>query len=443
VTADAPPAGGAGSATGRSTSLLVVALVALVIGVAIRVALLPTDGLRGDIDQFVLWVHGIAVNGLPVAYDRDLAFPPVMAYLWGLLAAIQPAFQTVTDGSDPAIRILMKLPASLADIGLAALVAYGLRATPRWAVAGFAAMLLYPAVIDISAWWGQYESIYLLSALAAALFAINGRNGWGAAFLAVSIMTKPQALPFLVPFAAWFWATGGPRGFLRAALIGGAVVVVLWLPFLAAGGPVDYLHNLAQYQGGVFSILSLRAWNLWWLVQSVLAGGSFVADDVAFLGPVTLRWIGYAVVGVLELTVALAVFRDPRPRTLILGLAAATLVAFCFLTSMHERYAYGALVFLMLLIPERRVRWLAIAFGLVFTLNLLAAAPPTETIGKLLPVGGSLGIVGSLAMLAITGACLWLMSDGAPGRSAQGRERATAPTEPGEDRDKQERELLE
>jgi hypothetical protein len=32
-------------------------------------------GLR-DPDQFVLWVHGIAVDGLPNAYDQTLAFPP-------------------------------------------------------------------------------------------------------------------------------------------------------------------------------------------------------------------------------------------------------------------------------------------------------------------------------------------------------------------------------
>ena len=48
--------------------------------------LLPTDGLRGDLDQFVLWVHGIAVNGLPNAYDQQLSFPPVMAYVWWLLS---------------------------------------------------------------------------------------------------------------------------------------------------------------------------------------------------------------------------------------------------------------------------------------------------------------------------------------------------------------------
>ena len=49
--------------------------VALVAGILIRLVLLPTEGLTGDLDQFVLWVHGIAVNGLGNAYDQNLSFP--------------------------------------------------------------------------------------------------------------------------------------------------------------------------------------------------------------------------------------------------------------------------------------------------------------------------------------------------------------------------------
>lgn len=404
MTAEAPPE--AARWTGRQTATLGIALI---IGIVIRVVLLPTDGFRPDLDQFVLWVHGIAINGLPPAYDMDITFGPVMAYIWGILAAIQPAFQTVTDASDPAIRALMKTPASLADLGLAALVVYALRARPTWAVVGGVAVLLHPAVFDISAWWGQYESIYLLSALGAVVFAINGHNGPAAALVAVSLMTKPQALPFILPFAAWFWATDGWRELVRTGLIGLGVVVVLWLPFIPAGGPAAYLGNLAEYQSGVFAILSLRAWNAWWLVQELAAGGGFAADDVAILGPFTFRAVGYAVTALLSLIVALLILRDPRPRTLVLGLAAATLVAFCFLTAMHERYSFGALVFLMLLVPDVRMRWLGLAFGIAFTLNLLAAVPPTPQIGELLPVAGPLGIAGSIAMLTITGVLLVLL----------------------------------
>src|SRR4029079_3098503 len=172
---------------------------------------------------------------------QNLSFPPVMVYVWGALAALEPAFRTATTSADQMVRIVMKSPAVIADLALGALVAVHLRATPRWAVLGAAAVLLHPAVIDISAWWGQYESIYMLSALAAVLCAVRGRNGAAAALLAVALMPKPQVLPFLLPFAAWFWATGGWRGLVRAGLIGLAVIVLLWLPFIPAGGPANYL----------------------------------------------------------------------------------------------------------------------------------------------------------------------------------------------------------
>ena len=387
----------------------------LVVGIAVRIALLPAEGLRGDLDQFVGWVHHIARNGLGSLYQPTEAGPvtfgPVMGYVWAVLAGVQPAFQTATDASDLGIRVLMKVPASLADIGLAVVVAYALRARPGWAVVGAAAILLHPAVIDVSAWWGQYESIYVLAAAIAAVLAINDRNGWAAAAIALALMTKPQALPMLVPFAAWFWARNGWTGLARAGAIGLAVAALVWLPFIPTGGPAGYLSNLATYQNEIFAVASLRAWNLWWLFQTFAAGGSFVADGPGFVGPVSLRLIGYLLAGAMELLVAVVIVRDPRPRTLLLGLATAVLGGFALLTQMHERYAFGGVAFLALLLPDRRLRWVGAAFGLAFTANLLAAVPPTTGIGSVLPVGGAVGVVGSISMLAITAIVAFLVVD--------------------------------
>jgi Gpi18-like mannosyltransferase len=380
-----------------------------IVAIAIRVALLPTPGLPGDLDQFVLWVHGLATAPFGHAYDQNLSFPPVMVYIWGVLAAIEPAFRTVTTSAEPAIRAIMKAPASIADLALGLLVIWHLRATPRWAVLGGAAILLHPAVIDVSAWWGQYESIYVLGGAVAYVLAVRGHSLWAAAALAVALMTKPQALPFLVPFGAWILARDGWRGALRAALVGAAVIAALWLPFLAAGGVQAYADNLATYQGDIFAILSLRAWNAWWLVQELFAGGQFVSDQGAILGPITLRHVGYGLALLGELAVFGLVYRARSPRALAYGLAAAVLVAFCLLTTMHERYAFGTLAFLVLAFPDRRATWLALAFGIVFTLNLLAAVPPTPEIGAALPVSGPLGIAGSITMLCVLGSTLAIL----------------------------------
>ena len=150
----------------------------------VRALLLPTPGLTGDLDQFVVWVHGIATAPLGQAYDQDIAFPPVMVYLWAFLATLEPAFRTVTDSADPAIRALMKLPASAADLALAAGIGWALRARPTWAVVAALGVALHPAVIDISAWWGQYEPLYVLPALAGFLLVTHGRPGWAAVRLA-------------------------------------------------------------------------------------------------------------------------------------------------------------------------------------------------------------------------------------------------------------------
>ncbi|MFL5680497.1 MAG: hypothetical protein ACJ77B_07845 [Chloroflexota bacterium] len=381
----------------------------IVAAVGIRAALLPTPGLAGDIDQFVVWTNGIATHGLGRAYDQNISFAPVMVWIWGFLALVDPAFRTATDSSDVAVRVAMKLPAVIADAGLALGVAYALRARPGWAVVGGLAIALHPAVIDVGAWWGQYDAVYALFALVAYLLAVGGRPGWGAVAIALAVMTKPQALPLAVPFAAFYLARFGVAGSIRYGALALVTVAIVWLPFIGAGGPVAYLHNLAEYQGGVFAILSLRAWNLWWLLQTALGDGSFIADSAAIAGPITIRTFGYLIAIVLEAIVFVSVWRSPSSRTLALGMAASALLAFGALTAMHERYAFAAIVFLMLGIPEPRIRWLAIVFGVAYTANLLAAAPPTAGIAAALPVTGPIATVGTLAILAVTAAVVALM----------------------------------
>ena len=368
-------------------------------------------------------MHHIATQGLSTLYEGTdagpVTFGPVMAYIWAVLAAIQPAFATATDASDPAIRALMKLPASLADLGLAALVVYALRDRPRWAAVGGAVVLLVPATWYVSAWWGQYEAIFALSALAAVIAVIKGRNDLAAILIAVSLMTKPQAIAFVIPFAAWFWATGGWRGLVRAGVLGALTAAVLWIPFLPTG-PLGYLRNLGTYQNEIFNVLSLRAWNPWWILQVVAAGGDFIRDDVAIIGPFTLRHVGYLGTAVLSILIGLAIVRDARPRTLILGVVASVLGIFTWMTQMHERYAYAALVVILLLIPDRRIRWFAAVLGVVFTLNLFAAVPATPGLAAVFPVDGVVGIAGSIVMTA-SATLAFIQLRRSSGRQADGR----------------------
>ena len=376
--------------------------VGLLAAAILRLALLPAVGLRDDTDQFVGWVHQLA-TGLPLgeAYRLDLSFPPVMVYVFWALAHLVPAFGTAADAGDLTARIAIKAPAAVADLGLALGVAYLLRERPRWAIGAALAVAFVPLTWYVSAWWGQFESIYVLLGLLAAILVLADHPLPAAVALGLAVMTKPQALPFLVPFAEYAL---GRYGWRRAAVFGvvtGAIAAATWLPFLADGGPSRYLDNLGHYQDKVFGVLSLRAWNAWWLVQEPATGGSFLADTGRLLGPLTPRMLGYAVAGLGELAVFLVVLRRPTRDGLLLGLAASVLVAFCLLTTMHERYSYGAVIFLAAAMSGRvrAAAWAVLAVAA--TANVIAAIPPSTVPGSLIPLGGVVGIAGSVVILSV------------------------------------------
>ena len=368
----------------------------------IRIALWPRPGLAGDLDDFARWAGAIARDGLATAYDQPISFPPVLPWLWATLAAVAPPLAHAESAADPLVRAALKLPASLADLALAMGVGYALRSRPRWALAGALATALSPAAIYISALWGQFESLYVLPVLVAYLLAIRGRLGWAGVALAVALMTKPQALPLALPFVAWVLGRGGLRSLVAPAVAGAATIALLWAPFLASGGPLRYLDHLRDYSE-LFSVISLRAWNPWWLVQMPFGTERLIVDTTAITGPLTFRLVGMAIAVVLGAAIAIWVARRPTPESLAWGLVAVSLAAFCALTTMHERYAFPAIALLPLLWPDRRLVILWALLSIAFTLNLVASVPPTGPPGSLIPVDGPLGIVGSLA---ITGGLL-------------------------------------
>ena len=376
----------------------------IVVGLAvtIRAILLPSVPFReDDLDVFARWAHEIAVGPFGQAYGGDINLLPVMVYVWGVLGALQPAFHTAIDASDATIRIFLKAPATLADIGLVLAAMWSLRDRPGWAIVGGLAVGLHPAFFSDSAWWGQTDALYILPAFIAFLFARAGKPIPAAIALGISVMTKPQAAIFLVPFAAFALRRLDRRQLLLSVGSLLATIAILWSPFILAGGPANYLHTVTALQTGAFASISLGAWNVWWMAGQVLPDNLLV-DSAPLLGPINAREIGIAIALVGEIIVFLAVWSVPSSRRLALGLASATLIAFCVLTAMHERYSLGALVFLVPLLPDRRVLAIWVALSLGITANMLLTEPPALV--------ARLGVIGAGLILATTLACLWLLT---------------------------------
>jgi hypothetical protein len=378
------------------------AVMVLAVAITIRAILLPSVPFReGDLDVFARWAHEVAVGPFGHAYGGDINLLPIMVYIWGVLGALQPAFLTAIDASDETVRIFLKAPASLADIGLVIAAMWSLRDRPGLAIVGGLAVGIHPVFFSDSAWWGQTDALYLLPAFIAFLFARAGKPVPAAIALGTSVMTKPQAAIFLVPFAAYALRRLDRRQLLLSVGSLFATIAILWSPFILAGGPGDHLHTVATLQTGVFASISIGAWNAWWIAGQVLPD-SLLVDSAPMLGPINAREIGMAMAVVGEIIVFFAVWSVPSLRRLGLGLATATLIAFCVLTAMHERYSLGALVFLIPLLPDRRILAIWVALSVAVTGNMLLTEPPGFV--------ARVGVIGAGVIMAMTLACIWLLT---------------------------------
>lgn len=123
-----------------------------------------------------------------------------------------------------------------------------------WRLALGAVLVCNPIAVR-SAWFGQNDAPSLLLVVLTFALLSRRRFGWAAAALAGAILLKQFALVAL-PFAALIvLKQGAGRSELRrAALVFGAVVLVLILPFLAAD-PAAFYDDTIKFGAGTYKIV--------------------------------------------------------------------------------------------------------------------------------------------------------------------------------------------
>ena len=361
----------------------------LVAGFVIRLLFIGNEGFKTDVDTFEAWAGMLATHGFANFYTSGgfADYPPGYLYILGFVGWL---WHALFNGNYTVLKVLVKLPAVLADLGIGVLVFGIVRrfANERLALAASAFYLLNPAVVYNSAAWGQVDSV----AGGLALFAIyclvrsddrveTRVSGWivGAWLLiGYSLLIKPQAavlLPLMVAFAFVDRERRQARLISTAAGIVAALVlaVILAEPFHASNPAAAFGWLIERYSYGssVYAYNSVNAFNLW-----AIRGAMWQPDTTPVnlfgslsLGPQYL-W-GIVLVAV---AVALVVWRYVQERTtraLLEGCAVVTIAFFVLATRMHERYLFNGLLFTIVCIPfARRYLWSAMALTVVLFANL-------------------------------------------------------------------------
>lgn len=194
----------------------------------------------------------------------------------------------------PDFSTLIRVPATLADLGTALLV-FGLltrRRTPREAALVSLAVVWSPLLLMVSGYHGNTDPLFVMLVLAS-LHLLVVRRLPLAAGVAIGLAVSVKLVPVVVlPWLAWTAWRHGRRAFVRFAVGGALVFLVLWVPVLLLEY-ADFRDQVVLYRG-----IPLREWGLselfaaygWKGGLRFLGGtGSLLVLGVAAASPFLLR----------------------------------------------------------------------------------------------------------------------------------------------------------
>ena len=344
--------------------LLFLFLVALLI----RFCFIPNPGFEADIAFWKSWGlapydHGL-IDGLDLTNNN---YPTPFGYLLWVITTVYSIFANphlFTDfwaNTNLLFLTLIKLPAILADLGIAAIIIYigknakklGFPTLPELFYLTLAALYLFnPVSILDSAVWGQVDSLGVFLFLGSVVLLLSKNPFLAGLLYMIALMTKLQNMIYGPLFFLFAWQYLGRAGLIKA-LIGGTVGFFgLNIEFLLAGRMNRVITSLtANYD--YFPYLSLNAYNLWWIVAKGF--GMQVSDKILAIGLVNAKTLGLLL---FSSSYALAAFTMLQKKntnivyTFFLSLIIAAGGFFLFQTQSHDRYAFPIIVFLLLWLPS-------------------------------------------------------------------------------------------
>ncbi len=374
------------------------------IGFLLRLLFVPNPGFEADITFWKSWGLAPFDHGLVWSmHNTNNNYPTPFAYLLWLITAIYSLFLNPHNfdqfwtNTNVTFLTLAKMPAILADMGIAAILyflgkfapKFGFPKLPQIFYTILAMLYLFsPISILDGALWGQVDSLGVIVYIAAALLAFSKRPFLAGMVYMLGLMTKLQNMIYGPLLFIFIWQDMGITGLFRA--IAGSLLSfsLLNIEFLFARDAARIWASLTDNYD-YFPLMSLNAYNIWWIVAG--GNGMHVSDKLASIGIVNAKTVGLFLFigGYLMATLSMAkntlsqMFQnkpaqeestgEENPERLerigmfFIALILAASSFFLFQTESHDRYAFPIAIFFLFLMPfmvswvtthkEREVFW--------------------------------------------------------------------------------------
>ncbi|MBI2268193.1 MAG: hypothetical protein HYU80_01955 [Candidatus Blackburnbacteria bacterium] len=267
-------------------------------------------------------------------------------------------------------QALLKLPAILADVGMAYLIyrIFAKVGKERIGILGSILFLANPVVWYNSTIWGQTDATINFFGLLAFVLLLERRLTLAVASLLLSFYIKVSLLVFLPIFAIVVWRQRySVKNILTSIVVPVFLVGLVTIPF-SRGEPYGWLYEI--YKSKVFTqqlqVITANAFNIWAALT-----GIHERPHTLMLGPLSYQMWGLILFLGAMVSIFKMVYRKQDATLVFWALSITAFASFMFLTNMHERYIYPLFPMLTILVAQsKKLLPLYLGISAISLLNL-------------------------------------------------------------------------
>ncbi len=343
-----------------------VMLVVLLLGLALRFYGVTTPAQYYDMNTFHAWaLHMLRVGPANFYTGNWSDYLPLPLYSFAPISLLAQA-------TGAPFGLVFKIVVSVLEVGLIAWITWLWSGKGKWLV--WTLLMLSPALIGDTAFWGQIDTIPALLAAIALLLLTRPQTQYSlhhTIYPSIIFGLAVAIKPIVVLSAPIIWIVSLKRGqgWWQFPLFSALTFFATGLP-MAGSGAFKLMWSRTIEQAATYPFTTINAWNLWSLVPT----NYWPPDSQIVLG-VSAHTAGLALFVALTLNL-LKNWRQTKfdPGYSLRVAATILIVFFTFTTRMHERHLLFGLPLLALATVQER--WLLFPLSLLtltFTLNLWAA----------------------------------------------------------------------
>jgi Gpi18-like mannosyltransferase len=265
--------------------------------------------------------------------------------------------------------MILKIPAILADLGIGYLIYryFEARGKKNLGKISSTLFLFNPAVVYLSSFWGQIESVITFFVLLSVVKILENRNILGIIYYFLSLMFKvTTVVAFPLIFITSLKRKVKIKDYVFAGLIVLLIIILTSYLFIDKNYFWWFLSTyIERLVPGPETLpyITVNAFNFW----TILFGTKFISDSTIFLG-VSLKIWAYLISSAFFI---LILVKYLSRKDIFYPLILFFFAAFLFLPRMHERYLYPIFaLFPFVLVRLRGLLKFFLLISIIFLLNL-------------------------------------------------------------------------